>query len=1114
MNYGKKRKGFKHILLLGIEVALLACVVVCSAGNYSAEASITMDKNVQEGTEEYFQWKEGLLGSNVALKRANVTRNGMRNEYVGFNVGGNGRFSIGTTGGNPERSTDDNSKLIYGYPGTGTSFTTINLDGIAHIYDSSNGVYDVEEQKHTSYMLVDGVRITQELKIIQNSGTNREDVVRIKYTVSNPNSGEPHEIGLRIMMDTMLGNNDAAPFRIPGYGNITTETEFEGNEIPMFWQAFDSLTNPGVIAQGRFITENGNEPDKVQFTNWGHVYSTSWGYDVQKGYNNGDSAVSIIWEKETLYTGQVKEYVTYYGISELVGDLRPPVALSVFSDATVEFDGLKYNPGVMSIVAYIQNISETTAKNIKISLVLPEDMKLSTGKKEVVISNLDVAEERQISWKVVIDETDPEENYVIQVKLEADDCDSKIVSRIIEVKKKNAKKAILVVPGIMGSNLVDKNNVSEKLWMNEGLGKAKGLWKVAAGKISCDSDGNSKNANIIPLSGESEYGALDIYKNLIVELKENFGDVADVRFVPYDWRMELEAGAAQIEKAVQEYDEVVIVAHSMGGLVTEKYLATRGTDKIIKVITAGTPYWGAPMACNTLYTGNVDAFPDFVAYVVEDIMLSILVNFNGLYELLPNEYYTNAGAWLKREEIVTKNFFDFLIGGRREVKTYDWDKTKNFYKTWFNGKLAQTAIDDHAQINMSSTVSAIDSVNHTFIVGYDVNTSVGSNLFRGNGTSGVIAYSDYSLMGDGTVPFRSAVMNRINPSMLSGEDVQKIGDYVIIKGKNHTQLVNEQTGITEIVSEVKEAYEKNALGTYTMETQGLRMMRINADELPTMNLPVRMLLAADSLIDISKDGEELYYLHEDGRKQDQNVLFEYAGKFNEMPVYMLVINKGDYDVKITSRASQNIQLAFEIGNTIYSLEDFSMEEGDVITFNTGKQEKTSFQKNGVEVKPMVVIDGVIQEDCPEGMITKDDITVLSMNVRSGEQYNNTINPRIKIVNNGEESIVLNQLALSYLFNGDGYQSHNFVCDWAAVNHVQSITDVKGSFESEGQYEILTIEFPKSELALEPGEELEIHFRIHTTDWQMYDTWNDPSLAGEDFSVNPMIGVGYMGIPVQ
>lgn len=552
----------------------------------------------------------------------------------------------------------------------------------------------------------------------------------------------------------------------------------------------------------------------------------------------------------------------------------------------------------------------------------------------------------------------------------------------------------------------------------------------------------------------------------------------------------------------------------MGGLVTEKYLATRGTDKITKVITAGTPYWGAPMACNTLYTGNVDAFPDFVAYVVEDIMLSILVNFNGLYELLPNEYYTNAGAWLKREEIVRGNFFEFLLGGRKEVKTYDWDKTKNFYKTWFNGKLAQTAINDHAQINMSSTVSAIDSVNHTFIVGYDVKTSVGSNLFRGDGTSGVIAYSDYSLMGDGTVPFRSAVMNRIDSSVLSGEDVQKIRDYVIIKGKNHTQLVNEQTGITEIVSEVREVYEKNALGTYAMETQGLRMMKMNADESIQVRQPVRMLLAADSLIDISKDGEELYYLHEDGRKQDSNVLFEYAGKFNEMPVYMLMINEGDYEVKITSRASQSIQLAFEIGNTIYSLEDFLMEEGDVITFNTGEQEKISFQKNGTEVKPIVVIDGIIQEDYPEGMITKDDITVLSMNVRSGEQYNNTINPRIKVVNNGEKSIVLNQLALSYLFDGDGYQSHNFVCDWAAVNHVRNITDVKGSFESEGQYEILTIEFPKSELVIEPGEELEIHFRIHTTDWQVYDTWNDPSLAGEDFSGNSMIGVEYMGIPVQ
>lgn len=96
------------------------------------------------------------------------------------------------------------------------------------------------------------------------------------------------------------------------------------------------LTNPSVIAQGRFYRTREDRPDKVQFTNWGNVfYYYEWGYNVRPGQRNGDSAVSMIWDEAAIAPNETREYVTYYGLSEFTEDLSLPLALSAYSDNSV-----------------------------------------------------------------------------------------------------------------------------------------------------------------------------------------------------------------------------------------------------------------------------------------------------------------------------------------------------------------------------------------------------------------------------------------------------------------------------------------------------------------------------------------------------------------------------------------------------------------------------------------------------------------------------------------------------------------------------------------------------------------------------------------------------------
>ena len=50
-------------------------------------------------------------------------------------------------------------------------------------------------------------------------------------------------MGLRVLIDTMLGQNDGAPLR-SGDVAVLGDTVFSGAGMSDYWQAFDSLVEP------------------------------------------------------------------------------------------------------------------------------------------------------------------------------------------------------------------------------------------------------------------------------------------------------------------------------------------------------------------------------------------------------------------------------------------------------------------------------------------------------------------------------------------------------------------------------------------------------------------------------------------------------------------------------------------------------------------------------------------------------------------------------------------------------------------------------------------------------------------------------------------------------
>lgn len=351
-----------------------------------------------------------VLTSFAAENDVEKTNSGMKNGYLRIACDkSTGAIRLWTTGGDPDNPNDNNKKLLYERPEPknfdeySTSVTAISLDGSKFLYSSRDWQTNLATKSIDSSMTKNNVSISQSYKFVKSTSTDREDLVEISYTVKN-NSSVSKKFGMRIMIDTMLGNNDDAPFRIPGTGAVTKEKQYNGDDIPAYYQAFDDLSNPTVVSYGCFDKTSQNKPDYVQFSYWRNQYNKNLENRIDENSLIGDSSVNSIWKEKTLAAGETKVYKMYYGL----GSLQTSTGTLDFSGtsekvATVNDDFTGYNPS--SVMAFIKNPSDTDLKNVKVTLNLCDGLNLKNSGDSVTIDvgTLKSGEEKQLSWDVIFD---------------------------------------------------------------------------------------------------------------------------------------------------------------------------------------------------------------------------------------------------------------------------------------------------------------------------------------------------------------------------------------------------------------------------------------------------------------------------------------------------------------------------------------------------------------------------------------------------------------------------------------------------------------------------------------------------------------------------------------
>ena len=374
----------------------------------------------------------------------------------------------------------------------------------------------------------------------------------------------------------------------------------------------------------------------------------------------------------------------------------------------------------------------------------------------------------------------------------------------------NPTKAIIIIPGIMGTELVASNNSpypeNTKLWSYDLFDGFENLdvvdviveaqniaYKIQS--LECNNNGASING-IKPYNGDNTYGTRNFYKELYEKLSSEYSDQYSIDFFAYDWRL-TNANAAQLLNnhiVSNAYDKVFLVAHSMGGLVASGYLALGESrrNKVEGVVMLGAPLLGTPSA--PYIFGSEDVFtlmgysdiPTEIINMINvgtyilDPLGAIVDNFTSIYELFPSEKY-----------------FDNLYGGKTYLRTkltsqsvehLTYSESLQYYdilSNSYNASLMVKAGEFHNSLYVDG-VHVTELVNTYYIAGYGIDTTEVVSYESGEWIS------NSCQEGDSLVPVWSATLGDRQP-----------GRTIYAENVNHMGLIKNEECLNYIVELIK-----------------------------------------------------------------------------------------------------------------------------------------------------------------------------------------------------------------------------------------------------------------------------------------------------------------------
>lgn len=366
----------------------------------------------------FLSTSESLHALAEAVTAANTTT--IQNNFIKITVDNStGRYGIRTLEGQPIRKNDQNVNLLYKGDDPETSFTTFRIDGTDYIYGNKYKFGNDFYSETTAPKIVANANGTQQLEMLWKIKgveikqilmlyTDAKDAVNsgnvnIRYEVSNK-SGARVSVGSRILLDTMVGGNDAPLFQIgtayqaplmverklthdPEKNAGIPEEDRALYKLPAYWVMRDklNLTNPqatNVVAYGfnNFAEQNINIVDEMIVGHWNGLANTKWDYNVNPNldftrdtndYGSADSAVAFYWNPDSIAAGASQSFETVYGLGEIIA---PDKVFSIrYVDqvqqlATLADDSAYAGEGIFNITAEVENLAAYNMEHSRIEM--------------------------------------------------------------------------------------------------------------------------------------------------------------------------------------------------------------------------------------------------------------------------------------------------------------------------------------------------------------------------------------------------------------------------------------------------------------------------------------------------------------------------------------------------------------------------------------------------------------------------------------------------------------------------------------------------------------------------------------------------------------------------
>lgn len=210
------------------------------------------------------------------------------------------------------------------------------------------------------------------------------------------------------------------------------------------------------------------------------------------------------------------------------------------------------------------------------------------------------------------------------------------LARLAAIRRDERGPTVFILPGIMGSRLSDvREGLSSPIWLHPAA--------VSDGLMSS-----------LALSGATTLRATGVMLPGYLKLRLSL-EVAGFNpvFHPFDWRRDLQTLGAEFVHAIERsgMQKVMVVAHSMGGLVARAAMTHDRQRHIERLIQLGAPNAGsfAPLlALRAVYPTVRKIAAIDTHHTAEELARDVFRTLPGLYELLP-EHLFDPAAWPRDE---------------------------------------------------------------------------------------------------------------------------------------------------------------------------------------------------------------------------------------------------------------------------------------------------------------------------------------------------------------------------------------------------------------------------------------------------------------------------------